>query len=71
MPDNDDILEPAISQDSFVTAVLEPDQLSEAHKRPVPRRQLRGSLLVVLWLMRIYLLFMIAVVVYQVWSGLH
>jgi hypothetical protein len=51
--------------------VLEPDQLSEAHKKPVPRRQLRGPLLLVLWLMRIYLLFMIAVVVYQVWSGLH
>jgi len=65
------IPEPETSQDSFVTAVLEPDQLSEAHKKPVPRRQLRGPLLLVLWLMRIYLLFMIAVVIYQVWSGLH
>ena len=71
MPDSEHIMAPATSQDSFVTTVLEPDQLSEAHKKPVPRRQLRGSLLVVLWLMRIYLLFMIAVVVYQVWSGLH
>ena len=62
---------PETSPDNFVTAVLEPDQLSEAHKTPVPRRQLRGPLLLVLWLMRIYLLFMIAVVVYQVWSGLH
>ena len=51
--------------------MLEPDQLSEAHKKPVPRRRLRGPLLLVLWLMRIYLLFMIAVVVYQVWSGLQ
>ena len=51
--------------------MLEPDQLSEAHKKPVPRRQLRGPLPLVLWLMRIYLLFMIAVVVYQVWSGLQ
>ena len=63
--------EPTTSQDSFVTAVLEPDQLSEAHKKPIPRRQLRGPVLLVVWLMRIYLLFMIAVVVYQVWSGLH
>ena len=71
MTRNDHIPEPENSQDSFVTAVLEPDQLSEAHKKPVPRRQLRGPLLLVLWLMRIYLLFMIAVVVYQVWSGLR
>jgi hypothetical protein len=71
MTQNDHIPEPETSQDNFVTAVLEPDQLSEAHKKPVPRRQLRGPLLLVLWLMRIYLLFMIAVVVYQVWSGLH
>jgi hypothetical protein len=71
MPNNDHIMEPAPSQESFVTAVLEPDQLSEAHKQPVPRRQLRRPLLLVLWLMRIYLLFMIAVVVYRVWSGLH
>ena len=71
MTRNDRIPEPEASQDTFVTTVLEPDQLSEAHKKPVPRRQLRGPLLLVLWLMRIYLLFMIAVVVYQVWSGLH
>jgi hypothetical protein len=63
--------EPTTSQDSFVTAVLEPDQLSEAHKKPIPRRRLRGPLLLVVWLMRIYLLFMIAVVAYQVWSELH
>jgi hypothetical protein len=66
-----DHIPPETSQDSFVTAVLEPDQLSEAHKKPVPRRQLRGPLLLVVWLMRLYLLFMIAVVVYQVWSGLR
>lgn len=69
MTRNDDI--PETSQDTFVTAVLEPEQLSEAHKKPVPRRRLSGPLLLVLWLMRIYLLFMIAVVVYQVWSGLR
>lgn len=62
-------MEPPFSQDKFVTAVLEPDQLSQAHRFPVPRKHLRGRQLLVLWLLRIYLLFMIAVVVYQVWSG--
>ena len=64
-------MKPETSEERFVTGVLEPDQLSEAHKQPVPRRHLRGLQLLVLWLLRIYLLFMIAVVVYQVWSGLR
>jgi hypothetical protein len=68
-------MDPANPQPSargrFVTSVLEEDQLSHAKKRPIPRRRLRGPELAVLWLLRIYLLFMIAVVLYQVWSGSH
>jgi hypothetical protein len=71
MTEEERTMEPSTSQDSFVTAVLEPDQLTEAHKRPVPRKHLRGPQLLLLWLLRVYLLFMIAVVAYQVWSGLR
>ena len=64
-------LEVPNSQASFVTSVLEHDQLSQASKRPVPRRNLQATQLAILWLLRIYLLFMIAVVLYQVWLGLR
>ena len=59
------------SRGRLITSVLEEDQLSHAKKRPIPRRHLRGPELAILWLLRIYLLFMIAVVMYQVWSGAH
>jgi hypothetical protein len=48
---------------------LEPGQFTGAKKHHFPRRTLRGSQTLVLWSLRIYLLFMIAVVVYQIWSG--
>jgi hypothetical protein len=54
------------AEQDLVTHVLEQDQLSQAKKRPVPRKQLRGPELLVLWSLRVYVLFMIAVVVYQV-----
>ena len=64
-------MEQGNSKESFVTAVLEHDQLILAHKRPVARKRLGAAQLVVLWLLRGYLLFMIAVVLYQVWQGLR
>jgi len=60
-----------LSDQDLVLSTLEPDQLAEAKKQPVPRRRLRGPELLVLWFLRIYLLFMIAVVVYQAWTGIH
>ena len=60
-----------LSEEDLVLSTLEPDQLAEAKKQPVPRRHLKGSELLVLWFLRIYLLFMIAVVVYQAWTGAH
>ncbi len=54
------------AEQDLVTHVLEQDQLSQAKKRPVPRKHLRGPELLVLWSLRVYVLFMIAVVVYQV-----
>lgn len=59
------------SQESFVTAVLEHDQLALAQKRPVTRKRLQATQLTVLWLLRVYLLFMVAVVLYQAWLGLR
>jgi hypothetical protein len=52
---------------SWVLSSLEHDQLAKAKKHYIPRRQLKGSELLVLWGLRIYLLFMMAVVGYQVW----
>jgi hypothetical protein len=58
---------PAPSDQSWVLSSLEPDQLANAKKHPIPRRHLKGPELVVLWGLRLYLLFMMAVVAYQVW----
>lgn len=53
----------------LVLSALERDQLAAAKKNPIPRRQLRGFEKFLLWSLRIYVLFMIAVVLYQVLSG--
>lgn len=60
-----------LSEKDLVLSTLEPDQLAEAKKRHIPRRRLKGPELLILWFLRVYLLFMIAVVVYQVWTGTH
>ena len=57
------------SDESWVLSSLEHDQLVGAKKHHIPRRRLKGSELLVLWALRIYLLFMMAVVVYQVWNA--
>jgi len=59
------------AEQSLVLATLEPGQLAEAKKQHVPQRRLKGAELVVLWCLRIYLLFMVAVVIYQAWVGTH
>ena len=51
--------------------MLEPDQLAEDRKVRVRRCRLKVRELMVLWFLRIYLLFMIAVVVYQAWNAAH
>ena len=52
---------------SLVLSALEHDQLVGAKKHQIPRRHLKGAELAVLWSLRAYLLFMMAVVGYQVW----
>lgn len=59
------------AEQNLVLSTLEPDQLAEAKKQHVPRRRLKGPELLILWCLRAYLLFMIAVVVYQAWTGAH
>lgn len=54
---------------NLVLSSLEHDQLVRAKKHFIPRRILKGPELVVLRGLRVYLLFMMAVVVYQVWTS--
>ncbi len=55
------------SDQTWVLSSLEHDQLVKAKKHPIPRRHLKGPELLVLWALRLYLLFMMAVVANQVW----
>ena len=50
---------------------LEPEQLAGLKKHLIPRRHLRGLEKLVMWSLRIYLLFMMVVVIYQVLTTLH
>ena len=56
---------------NLALSTLEHDQLVKAKKHPIPRRHLKGPELAVLWGLRLYVLFMMAVVVYQVWAVTH
>jgi hypothetical protein len=59
------------SDQELVLSSLELEQLTGLKKHSIPRRHLRGLEKLVLWSLRIYLLFMMVVVVYQVWTSLH
>lgn len=59
------------SDQELVLASLEPEQLAGLKKHLIPRRNLNGPEKLVMWSLRIYLLFMMVVVVYQVWATLH
>jgi hypothetical protein len=55
----------------FVLSNLEPDQLALAKKVPVARRQLRGWKLMLVWSLRVYLVFMLVVVFWQAWLAVR
>jgi hypothetical protein len=62
---------PVSTDQELVLSSLEPDQLAALKKKPIPRRHLRGFEKLLLWSLRIYVLFMVVVVIYQVLSGTH
>lgn len=57
--------------DRGILASLEPDQLTAAKLQQLPRRRLKASEILLLWSLRVYLLFMIGVVVYQLLGGVQ
>jgi hypothetical protein len=55
-----------------VMTALEPDQIiSTKEHHHCPRRRLTRTEMILFWALRIYLVFMVGVVVYQIWTGVR
>jgi hypothetical protein len=65
-------LNPAeVADHQAVLASLEPEQLTGARRRRLPRRRLKRSEVLLLWSLRVYLFVMVGVVVYQLWTSVR
>lgn len=59
----------SLDTSSWVREVLEPDQLSSAkNMQHVGRRQLKPGTVIVLWVLRFYVVLMMLIIAYQIWS---
>jgi hypothetical protein len=56
---------------AWVMQSLEAGQLSSARAKHYPRRPLKPIEAILFWGLRLYLLFMLGVVIYQVWTTTH
>jgi hypothetical protein len=55
---------------TWVREVLHPDQLSKAKKK-VGRMTLTKSMIVIIWCLRVYVVFMVLLTAFQIWNALH
>jgi hypothetical protein len=67
-------LDAEVSREELASVMtsLEPDQIvSSKEKHHCPRRQLTRIETGVFWALRLYLVFMVGVVVYQIWTSVR